>query len=72
MNLLELIKQEGLEQGIEQGMERGMKKGAEEAIRKTALQMLKEGVDKAFIARITSLPPKEVRQLAILAAQEVS
>ncbi len=54
MNLLEHIKEEGYQEG------------AKEALKKTALRMLKEGVDKSFVTRITGLLPNEVHELAEL------
>lgn len=74
MNLLETLKyegyQKGVAQGIEQGIEQGITQGEQKALKKTAIQMLKEGVDKTFIARITGLAPKEIQKLAALATAD--
>ena len=50
MTLAQLFEQEE-QKGIEKGMEKGMEKGIEQI----AIEMLKEGVDFAFISKITKL-----------------
>lgn len=65
MDLLELTKYQAYQEGKKVWMEKGIEKG----IKKTAIQMLKEGVDMALIARVTELPMEEVQNLAAVATE---
>lgn len=62
MNLLEATKREAFQEGIQEGIQTG--------IEKTAMQMIKEGIEKTLIAKITGLPMSAVQNLVILAAEE--
>jgi len=59
MRLINEIEERGEKKGIEKGMEKGIEKGKIE----TAIKMLKEGVDIAFISRITDLPVEKINDL---------
>ena len=48
---------------IEEGREKGRKEGRETNKKSIALKMLKEGLDKAFISKITSLSEAEIIKL---------
>ena len=56
--------QEGLQQGLQQGREEGLKKGKEQGKKERdieiAKKMIKEGVDKEFISKITELTIEEI------------
>ena len=43
--------------------ERGMKKGKEEGKKEIALELLKEGSSVAFVAKVTRLSQKEIKEL---------
>lgn len=54
---------QGISQGINQGINRGISKGITEGIKKTAINMLREGIDLIVISRVTGLTIKEIEQL---------
>jgi predicted transposase/invertase (TIGR01784 family) len=53
----------GIELGIEQGMERGIEQGIKREKIIIAKRLLSEGVDPAFITKITELTLEEVEAL---------
>lgn len=55
--------EKGLEQGLEQGLERGRQEGQRETSITIALALLKEGMKDVDVARITSLPIEQVKEL---------
>ncbi len=55
MKLINEIEERGERKGIEKGIEKGKIE--------TAIKMLKEGVDVAFISRITDLPIEKINDL---------
>ena len=62
----DLNKQGWIEEGIERGREEGIERGREtnkKNIALIALKMLKEGLDKAFISKITNLSEAEIIKL---------
>ena len=60
-----LIKREerGLEKGLKRGLKRGKLEGIKEGKAQTAIQLLKEGLDTEFIAKVTGLSQKEIDKL---------
>ena len=64
---LQEILQKREEKGIKKGIKEGIKEGIEEGIKKgkteTAIQLLKEGLDTEFIAKVTGLSKKEIDKL---------
>jgi predicted transposase/invertase (TIGR01784 family) len=58
MTLAQLFEQEE-----QKGMEKGIEKGIEKKAIETAIKMLKEGVDIAFISRITDLSVEKIEEL---------
>jgi predicted transposase YdaD len=46
------------------GEARGEAKGIKEGIEKVARNLLKEGMDPIFVAKVTGLPEEEARKLA--------
>ena len=60
-----LIKREerGLEKGLKRGLKRGKLEGIKEGKAQTAIQLLKEGLDTEFIAKVTGLSKKEIDRL---------
>ena len=59
----DLNKQGWIEEGIEKGIEKGIERGRETNKKNIALKMLKEGLDKAFISKITNLSEAEIIKL---------
>ncbi len=56
---LEWIEQQGILKGMEKGMEKGLEKGLETV----ALNLLQEGMDISFIAKVTGLPEERIQGL---------
>ncbi len=54
----------GLEKGIEQGIEQGITVGIVEGTHKIALNMLNAGSEISFIANMTGLTEREIKNLA--------
>ncbi len=57
--------QEGREQGMQEGREQGIKEGERKGLEKTAMTMLQEGVEVAFIAKVTGLSVADIEQLQV-------
>ncbi len=55
--------QELWEDGVEKGLERGRQEGQRETSITIALALLKEGMKDVDVARITSLPIEQVKEL---------
>ncbi len=55
---------EGEAKGRAEGIEKGIEKGRAEAIRMTALNLLKNGVSAAVIAKVTGLLEEEIEKIA--------
>ena len=55
--------EQGIEQGLEQGIEQGIEQGLEQGIELTAINMLKQNVDVAFVVQCTGLTLEHVEQL---------
>ncbi len=55
--------EDGVEKGLEQGLERGRQEGQRETSITIALALLKEGMKDVDVARITSLPIEQVKEL---------
>ncbi|MEK5163645.1 hypothetical protein NYE69_15070 [Paenibacillus sp. FSL R5-0527] len=55
--------EEGIEKGIEQGIEQGIAVGVEKGIEKTALNMLREGMEISLVAKVTGLTEEQVVKL---------
>ncbi|MED4955090.1 Rpn family recombination-promoting nuclease/putative transposase [Paenibacillus macerans] len=55
--------EEGIEKGIEQGIEQGIAVGMEKGIEKTALNMLREGMEISLVAKVTGLSEEQVVKL---------
>ena len=55
--------EEGRKEGREEGKKEGMKKGGEKAVRKLVFKMLREGVEKTFISKLTGLSEDEIIKL---------
>lgn len=62
-DITEKLYQRGLGKGVAQGIEKGIEKGIEENKRKTAVNMLKKGLDIELIAECADLTKEEVLQL---------
>ena len=60
---MEKGREEGMEKGREEGIEKGREEGRETNKKNIALKMLKEGLDKAFISKITNLSEAEIIRL---------
>ena len=56
-------KEEGIEEGIEQGIEKGIEKGIEEGIKKVAKNMLNQGAEVEFVAKMTGLSVEDVKSI---------
>jgi predicted transposase/invertase (TIGR01784 family) len=54
------------DEGLQEGLKKGLQQGRQEGIRDTARAMLAEGLEPAFVAKVTGLPMREVA--ALLAA----
>jgi predicted transposase/invertase (TIGR01784 family) len=55
--------QKGLEKGKQQGRQEGLQQGELEKAKDIALKMLNEGIDTAFISKITDLSPADIERL---------
>jgi len=55
--------EQGLQQGLEQGLQQGLQQGLEQANRLTAQKLIGEGMNNAFIARVTGLDEATVESL---------
>lgn len=53
----------GLERGLQQGLEKGRAEGEVETARAIERNLLLSGMDPETVARLTDLPPAEVRAL---------
>ena len=53
----------GILKGMQKGKQQGIQEGMQKGIQKTAIQLLKEGLDTEFIARVTGLSQKEIEKL---------
>ncbi|MEC0332527.1 Rpn family recombination-promoting nuclease/putative transposase [Paenibacillus macerans] len=49
--------------GYEKGLEKGLEKGIEQGIEKTALNMLREGIEASLVAKVTGLSAEQVAKL---------
>ena len=67
MTLAEQLKAEGLAQGLQEGIQKGLQEGLQEGIQKgkfeVAKQLLIEGVDITFVAKITDIPQEKLKVL---------
>ncbi len=50
----------------EKGMQEGERKGEQKGLEKAALMMLREGVEMAFIAKVTNLSAVDIERLRTL------
>ena len=55
--------EEGLKQGIQQGLKQGIQQGLEQGLEKTAINLLKMGIDISIIAKGTGLDIEKVNEL---------
>jgi predicted transposase/invertase (TIGR01784 family) len=55
--------QQGIQQGLQQGMQRGMQQGMQENKLAIAKNMLKEGCEISFVAKVTNLTKETVEEL---------
>ena len=55
--------QKGIHQGKQQGKQEGKAKGIEQGKQDIALRMLNEGVELAFIAKVTDLSLADLKRL---------
>ncbi len=60
---IEQGRSEGIAEGEKSGFSKGEKSGAEQKEREIAKQMLKEGMTKELIAKLTGLTLKEIQVL---------
>ena len=60
---LEKGMQKGLEKGKQQGRQEGLQQGELEKAKDIALKMLNEGIDAAFISKITGLSSADIERL---------
>ncbi|MBC6415980.1 MAG: hypothetical protein GDA46_06300 [Bdellovibrionales bacterium] len=62
-NVRESIKAEGMQEGLQKGRQEGRQEGLQEGMQKTALNLLKEKVEIAFISKITGFSKEEIEKL---------
>ncbi|MBC6415066.1 MAG: hypothetical protein GDA46_01555 [Bdellovibrionales bacterium] len=62
-NVRESIKAEGIQEGMQKGRQEGLQKGIQKGRQETALNLLKEKVDIAFISKITGFSKEEIKKL---------
>jgi predicted transposase/invertase (TIGR01784 family) len=58
-------RQQGRQAGIQEGRREGIQAGSQERAEKIALTMLQEGVEVAFVAKVTSLSLSHVERLSL-------
>lgn len=58
---LQELEQKGIEEGIEQGIEEGIEQGRKDERAKIILKMLKNGLDKNQIERLTGATSEEIK-----------
>ena len=63
VDVIALIKQEGIEQGIEQGIERGRQEGERQKVIQTAKRMLDRQMDLQTISDITELSLEDIAKI---------
>ncbi len=63
-------REQGMQEGREQGREQGIKEGERKGLEKTAMTMLQEGVEVAFIAKVTGLSVADIEQLQVSLEQQ--
>ncbi|RLD10813.1 hypothetical protein DRI50_10655 [candidate division KSB1 bacterium] len=61
--ILRKREEKGIRKGIRKGLREGKQKGIQEEKMNTAIQLLKEGLDVNFIARVTALSQEEIEKL---------
>ena len=61
---LQKHRKEGREEGLKEGIEKGIEKGMEKATEKTALEMLRNKLDKNLIQKCTNLSLKRIAELS--------
>ncbi len=57
-------KQKGVEQGIVIGVQQGMQQGMQQALEETAIKLLESGQTPEFVAQITGLSKKRIKELS--------
>ena len=57
-------KKEGIKKGIKEGIKEGRKEGIEEGVLKTAIELIKRGINLDIIAEATGFPKERIEQLA--------
>jgi predicted transposase/invertase (TIGR01784 family) len=65
MTFADKLKDEGMQQGIQEGRREGIQAGSQERAEKIALTMLQEGVEAAFVAKVTGLSLSHVERLSL-------
>jgi predicted transposase/invertase (TIGR01784 family) len=63
-------RERGMQEGREQGREQGIKEGERKGLEKTAMTMLQEGVEVAFIAKVTGLSVADIEQMQVSLEQQ--
>jgi hypothetical protein len=60
--------EEGIEIGIEKGMEKGLEQGVEKDKIEVALQVIREGLDSALIAKLTGFSLEQIEKWRVTAS----
>ncbi|PDO11431.1 MAG: hypothetical protein BLM47_01375, partial [Candidatus Reconcilbacillus cellulovorans] len=60
---LEKTERRGWEKGLQEGRKKGREEGRVEGLRATAVRLMAEGMDDAFITRVTGLSLDEIARL---------
>lgn len=67
MTIAQQLEQKGIEKGIEKGIQlgeqRGIEKGEREATLKIARTMLKNGIDRSTVMKMTGLTEDDLAQI---------
>jgi predicted transposase/invertase (TIGR01784 family) len=57
------IREEGLQEGLSRGLSKGLSQGRLEALKETATNMLQQGCEEIFVAKITGLDMATIKTL---------
>ena len=63
MTFAEKLEQRGIEKGIRKGRQEGRQEGLQEGMKTVVLNLLKEGAEVPFIAKVTGLSAAEIEHL---------
>ena len=63
MTFAEKIEAQGRQKGRQEGIQEGIQKGKQEAAETIVLNLLREGAETAFIAKVTQWPVTDIERL---------